>query len=59
MRLRATGRRPIKPDNKPWRCGRTCRSPPIAAYADGRFKWKHAEDKARFCDALAQAGLPS
>jgi len=31
----------------------------IAAYADGRFKWKHAEDKARLCDALAQAGLPS
>ena len=31
----------------------------IAAYVDGRFKWKQAEDKARLCDALAQAGLPS
>jgi adenylate cyclase len=31
----------------------------IAACADGRFKWKQAKDKARLCDALAQAGLPS
>jgi len=30
----------------------------IAAYVDGRFKWKQAEDKTRLCDALAQAGLP-
>jgi adenylate cyclase len=30
----------------------------IAAYVDGRFKWKQAEDRARLCDALAQAGLP-
>jgi adenylate cyclase len=29
----------------------------IAAYVDGRFKWKQAEDKARLRDALAQAGL--
>jgi predicted Zn-dependent protease len=29
-----------------------------AAYVDGRFKWKQAEDRARLCDALAQAGLP-
>jgi adenylate cyclase len=31
----------------------------ISAYADGRFKWKRVEDKARLCNALAQAGLPS
>jgi adenylate cyclase len=30
----------------------------IAAYVDGRFKWKQAEDRARLCDALARAGLP-
>jgi adenylate cyclase len=30
----------------------------IAAYVDGRFKWKQAEHRARLCDALAQAGLP-
>jgi adenylate cyclase len=30
----------------------------IAAYVDGRFKWKQAEDRARLSDALAQAGLP-
>ena len=31
----------------------------IAAYVDGRFKWKKAADRARLCDALAQAGLPA
>jgi adenylate cyclase len=30
----------------------------IGSYVDWRFKWKRAEDKARLCDALAQAGLP-
>jgi adenylate cyclase len=30
----------------------------IAAYVDGRFKWKQTEDRARLSDALAQAGLP-
>ena len=29
----------------------------IAAYVDGRFKWKRAEDKSRLRDALAQAAL--
>jgi adenylate cyclase len=29
-----------------------------AAYADGRFKWKRAEDRARLCEALERAGLP-
>jgi adenylate cyclase len=29
----------------------------IAAYVDGRFKWKRADDKARLSDGLAQAGL--
>jgi adenylate cyclase len=29
----------------------------IAAYVDGWFKWKRAEDKARLCDALARARL--
>jgi adenylate cyclase len=31
----------------------------IAAYVDGRFKWKKAADRACLCDALAQAGLPA
>jgi adenylate cyclase len=30
----------------------------IAAYVDGKFKLKKAEDKARLCDALTRAGLP-
>jgi adenylate cyclase len=30
----------------------------IAAYVDGKFKLKEAEDRARLCDALARAGLP-
>jgi adenylate cyclase len=30
----------------------------VAAYVDGGAKWKRAEDRARLCDALAQAGLP-
>ena len=30
----------------------------IAAYIDGRFAWRRAEDKTRLRDALMQAGLP-
>jgi adenylate cyclase len=30
----------------------------IAAYIEGRFAWRRAEDKARLRDALVQAGLP-
>jgi hypothetical protein len=31
----------------------------IDAYVGRRFKWKEVADRARLCDALAQAGLPA
>jgi len=40
MLLLATGRRPVKPDNKPWRCGGICRSPPTPMGGSNGNGWK-------------------